>query len=107
MDFDLDGDLDIAAISYFPDYPAPAGPEESFVYLENRGNFDFKASTVPEHADGRWITMDAGDLDGDGDADIVLGSLVLGPPGIPIPTTIRERWKSNAPAVLFLENTAK
>jgi hypothetical protein len=105
VDFDLDGDLDIAAISYFPDYSAPGEP--SFVYLENRGNFNFKASTIPEHADGRWITMDAGDVDGDGDADIVLGSLVLGPPGIPIPTAIRERWNSNAPAILFLENTAK
>src|SRR5213594_2383793 len=66
MDFDLDGDLDIAAISYFPDYAN--SPEESFVYLENRGNFEFKASTIPQHADGRWITIDAGDLDGDDDA---------------------------------------
>jgi hypothetical protein len=107
VDFDLDGDLDIAAISYFPDYPGSGGPEESFVYLENRGNFNFKAFTIPEHADGRWITMDAGDVDGDGDADIVLGSLVLGPPSTPIPPAIRERWKSNAPAVLLLENTAK
>jgi len=105
MDFDLDGDLDIAAISYFPDYAN--SPEESFVYLENRGNFEFKASTIPQHADGRWITIDAGDLDGDGDADIILGSLVLGPPSIPIPSAIQERWKSNAPAILFLENTVK
>ncbi|MFT7250082.1 MAG: hypothetical protein ACI97P_002864, partial [Arcticibacterium sp.] len=35
-DYDLDGDLDIASISYFPDYLSY--PQESFVYLENKGN---------------------------------------------------------------------
>ena len=104
-DFDGDGDLDIAAISYFPDYAT--SPEESFVYLENKGNFDFQPASIPEHAAGRWITMDSGDLDGDGDDDVVLGSLVLGPPSIPIPPTIRAAWTNGAPAVLLLENTTR
>jgi hypothetical protein len=104
-DFDGDGDLDIAAISYFPDYAT--SPEESFVYLENRGDFQFEPASIPEHAAGRWITMDAGDVDGDGDEDVALGSLVLGPPSIPIPPTLRERWTNGAPAVLLLENTTR
>jgi hypothetical protein len=104
-DFDLDGDNDIAAISYFPDFAN--APQEAFIYLENAGDFKFRASTIPQHADGRWITMDAGDFDGDGDSDLVLGSLVLGPPSIPIPPAIQERWRSNAPAILLLENTQK
>ena len=37
-DFDSDGDLDIAAISYFPDYVK--SPRESFVYLENKGGLE-------------------------------------------------------------------
>src|SRR4029077_15370304 len=37
-DFDKDGDLDIAAISFFADYNNH--PEESFVYLENKGGMD-------------------------------------------------------------------
>ena len=35
-DFDGDGDLDIATISFFADYDHQ--PQESFVYLENKGN---------------------------------------------------------------------
>jgi hypothetical protein len=104
-DFDGDGDLDIAAISYFPDYAR--SPEESFVYFENAGNFVFNPASIPQHAAGRWITMDAGDFDGDGDEDVVLGSLVLGPTSIPIPQAIAERWKLDAPAILLLENTTR
>jgi hypothetical protein len=102
IDFDLDGDLDIAAISYFPDYQN--SPEESFVYLENIGNFEFRAASFPAATSGRWMTMDAGDLDGDGDADVVLGSLVLGPPGIQVPASIQSSWTNGAPAVLLLDN---
>lgn len=76
-DFDNDGDLDIAAISFFADYQKR--PEEGFVYLENNGNYKFKPYSVPETQKGRWLTMDAGDLDGDGKADIVLGNFTAPP----------------------------
>lgn len=71
-DFDGDGDLDIALISFFADYKAQ--PEEGFVYLENRGEFDFQPYSLPETQRGKWLVMDAGDLDGDGNPDIVLGN---------------------------------
>ena len=75
-DYDEDGDLDIAAISFFADYSHQPG--ESFVYLENKGGFDFQPYSFREASVGRWLTMDAGDIDGDGKIDLVLGDFSLG-----------------------------
>lgn len=70
-DFDLDGDLDIAATSF---YSALVNPAHSFIYLANDGKMGFKAYSNPLAASGKWLTMEAGDFDKDGDTDIVLGS---------------------------------
>lgn len=76
-DFDNDGDLDIATISYFADFETQ--PEEGFVYLENQGNLDFKPYSLPATLKGRWLTMDAGDFDQDGKIDLILGNFSLAP----------------------------
>jgi FG-GAP-like repeat len=75
-DFDGDGDLDIAAISFFPDFKN--APEESFFYLENKGGFNFQPYTIPQAAEGRWLTMDVGNFYGSGKPDIVLGNFNYG-----------------------------
>lgn len=72
-DFDGDGDLDIAAIAFYDD---PAQPAHSFLYLKNNGQLLFSSASLPVAQNGKWITMEAGDLDHDGDEDIVLGSFV-------------------------------
>ena len=41
-----------------------------------QSRLEFNPFTIKEYDQGRWLTMDAGDVDGDGDEDIVLGSLV-------------------------------
>lgn len=70
-DFDNDGDLDIAAISIFTDQEKA---ELGFVYLLNEGSYKFKPYILPQAALGKWLTMEAGDFDKDGDIDLVLGS---------------------------------
>ncbi len=74
-DFDGDGDKDIAAISFFPDWVNT--PEESFVYYQNDGNNNFENFTFPEVNKGRWVVMHGSDYDKDGDQDLILGSLAF------------------------------
>lgn len=72
-DFDLDGHLDIFAISYFPD--AQAKPRHDLVYLKSKGGYDFSPQLLEKDIPSRWITFDIEDLDGDGYKDVVLGSM--------------------------------
>lgn len=101
-DFDLDGDQDIITVSFFADYLTQH--EEAAVYLENN-NMDFKPSALPGYDIGRWLTMDAADVDGDGDQDLVFGNLSMGPESF----MSQEQVKKFAagPACIFLKNTTK
>ena len=103
-DYDLDGDLDIAAISYFPDYAN--AQEEGFVYLQNQGNMKFDVSTFAEVGIGRWLAMDANDYDNDGDVDIVLGSNVSILP-LGDATGINKRWLKEGISLVVLENKVR
>jgi hypothetical protein len=104
-DFDGDGDPDLAAIAFYPDFEQER--PESFVYLENLGAMKFEASTCAEANAGRWMVMDAGDFDGDGDEELALGSFVRGPTTMPVPQGMRDSWRTNGAAVLLLENVRR
>jgi hypothetical protein len=99
-DFDGDGNMDIAAISFFPDFEE--GADRGFLLLKNQGNMEFSPYTFDEVIDGRWIVMDVGDIDGDGDLDIILGGMVFG-------TDYQDafdRWMEKGIPYLMLENQA-
>ncbi len=72
-DFDGDGDLDIVLVSYLTDPMTP-----SIVWLENDGHQNFTTHQLDTAPVG-LVTVAAGDLNGDGKADIVAGGLHLPP----------------------------
>jgi len=104
-DFDGDGDLDIASIAFFGRYDL--SPNTGFIYLRQDKPLEFSAHTLPASRSGRWLTMDAGDIDKDGDIDIALGALNDGPGQDNFPPQFNDQWKNNPVPVLILKNRTK
>ena len=100
-DFDADGDLDIAAISFFPDFKNHI--EDGFIYFENVNN-KFIPHTTKFATSGRWLKIEAADIDKDGDEDLLLGALDFSPM---VPDTIYQRWMKEKTAILILRNKLK
>ena len=74
-DFDLDGKLDLLGVSFFPDWTV-SQPADCLLWKGNGKGFSKPAQLPLSHL-GRWIVSDIGDCDGDGDTDVILGSLML------------------------------
>ena len=72
------------------------------MYLENKGNLDFQPYSLPGTISGRWLTMDAADLDGDGKTDLVLGNFSVAPASMKYADT----WQKGPPFI-FLKNIIK
>lgn len=100
-DFDGDGDKDIAAIAFFPDWAR--SPQESFVYFENT-SVGYKTHTFSQVNAGRWVVMDAADYDSDGDLDLLLGSLAF---EVVPKIGFVEKWMAEGLPFLVLENTSR
>ena len=101
-DFDKDNDLDFAVIATFPDYEKY--PEQAFVYLENTNSqkYEFTPYTFSGATSGRWLLMESGDVDNDGDVDILLTPYPIVFPQTP-KKSIR-KWVDSKVDLMVLEN---
>jgi hypothetical protein len=98
-DFDQDGDVDIAALSFFPDFRKR--PENSFIYLRNDQG-KLIPFTTPLSAESRWITMECADIDHDRDEDLILAALAF-PTGVP--DSLFNMWMKKQNSLLILRNS--
>lgn len=98
LEANSDGKMDMVVSSFFP-----LQIDQSIIYLEQGHNgFDFEASSFEHASAGRWLVMDAGDIDGDGDTDIALGSFINGPTVMPGMTL--DKWIKTSIDVVYLIN---
>lgn len=97
-DFDGDSDIDMVSIALFPD--VDKRPKEGFIYFENTGN-NFTQKTLPINHLGRWSVIESGDIDGDGDIDLILGSH----PVSKFPAGFDQAWKKGSGLVILRNRT--
>ena len=100
-DFDADGDVDIAVISFFP--PFREHPEQGFIYFENDGS-TYKPQITKLAGTGRWLSFYNTDMDRDGDEDIILAALDF---NNGIPEDLLTKWKSEKVGLLLLRNESR
>jgi len=116
LDADADGDLDIASVSYFADFRHK--PHQAAM-LHIRTGARFASQPLPGHEQGRWCRIASGDIDGDGDPDLLLGALNYQTysrayerdasflRSVQIPRAFLERWERLGNHLRVLENGAK
>ncbi|WP_020529319.1 FG-GAP repeat domain-containing protein [Flexithrix dorotheae] len=103
-DFDKDGDLDIATISFFPDLIRTS--KEGFVFMENISKGDsilFELKSINQASTGRWLIMESVDFENDDSPELVLGSFT----GMAIQGDnsgeYSKRLISNSPTIILIQ----
>ena len=101
-DFDNDGDVDFCVLATFPDYDNK--PFLPFVYLknENPDSFEFRSELLNDPTLGRWLLAQAGDIDQDGDEDLILSSFTY--VFTPVPDSLNTKWNRRGIDLLILKN---
>jgi hypothetical protein len=100
-DFDSDGDLDVAALAFFPDFKN--SKDRGFLYFENNGK-TFTSKLIPESINARWLVMDLADINQDGRMDLIVGALDF-PSGAP-PENY-EFWRNKRTGLMILTNETR
>jgi hypothetical protein len=102
-DFSGDGKDDLFSFSYFPrfdrgDYDLVRFDQDVFT----TSNTSWRVSGASL---GRWLVSDVADVDNDGDLDVVLGNVSIGP-GI-VPDDQAVTWTSSGAIAVILRNTTR
>lgn len=104
-DFDHDGDLDIATIAFFADFKYH--PTAGFTYLEQTQPNQFLPHEIPVDKYGRWLTMEVGDIDHDGNLDIIIGNFSTSGRGLINQRDYTPQWNKHIPVIVLKNNTQK
>ena len=116
LDAEADGDLDIASVSYFADFRHQP-QQAAMLHLRTGGRF--QSQSLPGYEQGRWCRIAKGDIDSDGDQDLLLGSLNYQTytrdyekdasflRSLQVPRAHLARWEQLGNHLLILENLLK
>jgi hypothetical protein len=101
-DFDGNGRMDLAVVSFCPDWRLPV--PTTFLLLLQRADGTVERAGIDDRFWNRWMRIGAGDVNGDGRVDLILGAADV-PVGIPYEHLERyNQLQQGKPAVLVLQN---
>jgi hypothetical protein len=104
-DFEHNGKLDIAAISFFTDLKYH--PEEGFLYMAETNPGQFIVHEIPVNKLGRWLTMDVADVYNDGNLDVILGNFSNTGRGFINQKGVIPNWDKHEPIIVLKNNSGK
>ena len=96
-DFDLDGDMDLFTLAFFPD--PNQSPSQSLIYFSQSSSLQFDPFVPKLSTKNKWLTLTKGDLGGDGDLDIIVGEFDF--------DELYQAPKDNWQPILIFENEIK